>query len=146
MRATLQDPAFRNLLFGLAFFHCVVLGRRSYGPVGWNIPYAFNDNDLRISLRQLKQFLDGSDSPPLRMLRYTAGECNYGGKVTDGKDRRTLNVLLEGYYCDDVAVGTAGLTPDSATEYALPEPGEERARERGIRGQRMVLKHVHGLA
>lgn len=31
--------------------------------------------------RQLRQFLDGSDSVPLRMLRYTAGECNYGGKV-----------------------------------------------------------------
>jgi dynein heavy chain len=54
---------------------------RNYGPVGWNIPYAFNENDLRISLRQLRLFLDESNTPPLRMLVYTAGECNYGGKV-----------------------------------------------------------------
>ena len=57
--------------------------RRNYGPVGWNIPYAFNENDLRISLRQLRLFLDEADSPPLRMLVYTAGECNYGGKVRE---------------------------------------------------------------
>jgi hypothetical protein len=53
--------------------------------VGWNIPYTFNENDLRISLRQLRMFVSeavaaGSEIP-LSMLTYTAGECNYGGKV-----------------------------------------------------------------
>ena len=26
------------------------------------------------------------DVPPLAMLRYTAGECNYGGKVSEASD------------------------------------------------------------
>ena len=36
------------------------------------------------------------------MLKYTAGQVNYGGRVTDDWDRRCLLNVLEDFYCPAV--------------------------------------------
>jgi len=39
---------------------------------------------------------------PLAALNYLTAECNYGGRVTDDKDRRTLSTAVAGIYCTEI--------------------------------------------
>lgn len=117
-----RKDEFKKMLFGLCFFHAAVRERKKFGPLGWNIQYVFSLPDLRISMDQLRIFLDDlrdDDKIPFAALSYLVGECNYGGRVTDDKDRRCIMNILDDFYSAPILRDDYKFSP-SGVYYAPP--------------------------
>ena len=67
-------------------------------------------------------FLNDYEELPLESLSYLTGECNYGGRVTDDKDRRLLLSLLSIFYKADIVYSDDYTFSPSGIYYA-PKDG-----------------------
>ena len=75
-------------------------------------------SDLSISVKQLQLFTNDYAEVPFKALRYLTGECNYGGRVTDDRDRRVLKALLEDFYQRTLL--NEGFFPFGLEDYEVP--------------------------
>ncbi|KAI9021920.1 dynein heavy chain and region D6 of dynein motor-domain-containing protein [Hyaloraphidium curvatum] len=87
-------PQYKPTLCSVAFLHSIIQERRKFGPLGWAIPYEFNQADLAASILFVQTHFD--ELPPKgtvdwATIRYMICEVFYGGRVTDDYDRRLLN-------------------------------------------------------
>ena len=69
--------------FNLCLFHSIVLERRKFGSLGWNILYDFNESDLETSLTVVSNLISSYEDIPYDAIEYFVGEIIYGGRVTD---------------------------------------------------------------
>ncbi|XP_053977121.1 dynein axonemal heavy chain 2 [Hylaeus volcanicus] len=93
---------YKKLLFALVFFHAILLERKKFQQLGWNVVYSFNDSDFVVSENLLQVYLDEYSITPWESLKYLiAGVC-YGGHVTDDWDRRLLMTYVQQYFNEEV--------------------------------------------
>ena len=67
--------------------------------------------------------VDTFDYVPFKALQYLTGECNYGGRVTDDWDRRTLTTILKDFYNKKCLKVPHQFVPGSH-EYFILQQGE----------------------
>jgi len=113
---------YRRLFFSLCWFHAVLLERKKFKMLGWNIGYDFNDSDFDICENILAMYLDENPNEiPWDAIRYLIAEANYGGRVTEHPDNRVLRSYVTEFFC------TAALQPkfqlSSLATYYIPEDG-----------------------
>ncbi|CAJ1027078.1 Dynein heavy chain, N-terminal region 2/Hydrolytic ATP binding site of dynein motor region/AAA domain (dynein-related subfamily)/Dynein heavy chain AAA lid domain/P-loop containing dynein motor region/AAA+ lid domain/P-loop containing dynein motor region D4/Microtubule-binding stalk of dynein motor/ATP-binding dynein motor region/Dynein heavy chain region D6 P-loop domain/Dynein heavy chain C-terminal domain containing protein, putative [Leishmania lindenbergi] len=117
-----NPTTWRRILLSLTFFHAVIQERRRFGPLGWNIPYEWNQPDLSASLQSLQTYLkDEDEAVPWSALRYMVGVINYGGRVTDFLDSRCLATILGKFFNDDVVAPNTQFDFSSDGVYHIPE-------------------------
>nr|XP_018918133.1 PREDICTED: dynein heavy chain 7, axonemal [Bemisia tabaci] len=97
-----KDGPFTKLLYSVSFFHAVIQERETFGSIGWNVPYGFNESDFHISITQLQMLINDYSAVPYGTINYIIGECNYGGRITDELDRKLLITILSNYCNADI--------------------------------------------
>jgi len=65
-------------------------------------------------------YINEFNEMPFEAVKYLTGECNYGGRVTDNWDRRTMNAILNIFCCLQVVENPHYLFCDVSKKYGVP--------------------------
>ncbi|MCQ2815633.1 MAG: AAA family ATPase [archaeon] len=108
-----------GVIFGLCYYHAVVIERKKFGSLGWNRNYPFSLDDLRNSDAIVGRYIEpGVSRIPWEDLKYIVGEIMYGGHIVDDLDRVLNNAYLN-YILDDKLLVDLDLVPYPSNSAAM---------------------------
>jgi len=101
----------KKCVWSLSVFHATMLERRKFGPLGFNIRYSFTEGDADVGKQQTGVLLEDYDEVPWKVVRVLVTDINYGGRVTDDRDRRFMTSMIKGFACDEMLEDGYGFSP-----------------------------------
>eukprot|EP00928_Gymnodinium_smaydae_P021973 TRINITY_DN18608_c0_g3_i2.p1 TRINITY_DN18608_c0_g3~~TRINITY_DN18608_c0_g3_i2.p1 ORF type:complete len:2564 (-),score=332.72 TRINITY_DN18608_c0_g3_i2:161-7795(-) len=127
----------RMLLYTMAFMHSIVQERRKFGPIGWCVPYEFNNSDLDASLLFLEKHLSSTISVGQELswttVQYMVAQVQYGGRITDDLDRDLFVTYAAKWLCDDIFKASFAFNSyTSEYMYRIPDGTEIAAYREAI--------------
>jgi len=133
-----QDRSFRKAVFGLAWFHTLVIERKKFRTLGWNVKYTFNDSDYSVCEDLIANYLgrteegkvidetyDKKQPIPWEAIQYLIAQCNYGGRVTDDRDRKLIDVYSKEIFNDNL-IAPEKWRPYGTEELKYHYPADEQ--------------------
>ncbi len=124
--------AYKKLCFATAFFNALILERRKFGAVGWNIAYQWMQSDLKAAMKQVRMYVEEQDHVPWETLRVIVSAVTYGGRVTDVWDKRSIAAILNKYFTPELLTDEYKFTEDGV--YHAPVEGDIEGVREYIRG------------
>lgn len=134
-----KEMQFRKAIYGLCWFHTLLLERKKFKSLGWNSNYPFNDSDYQVCADTLANYMGRfKDAQPIesynrkanipwQAIQYLIAKANYGGRVTDDRDIRLIDVYCNEIFNDELIVaekwrpGKAGSEIDPKYQYPADE-------------------------
>jgi len=123
-------------VFGLSWFHTILIERKKFRSLGWNVSYSFNDSDYSVCedlmARYMGRHFDGKTEErynkktpiPWPAIQYLVAEAYYGGRVTDDRDRRLLMVYAKEIFNENL-IAPESWKPTGTEELGYGYPVEE---------------------
>jgi len=94
------------MVFMMCFMHSIVQERRKFGPLGFCIPYEFNNSDLEASMlyveKHMTQHSATGSALSFKAMQYMTCDVQYGGRITDDLDREMFQAYGALWITEDV--------------------------------------------
>ena len=129
-----QEIWYRKAMFGLCWFHALLIERKKFKTLGYNVIYQFNDSDFTVCEDLLANYMgrysNGDEiaeydkNIPWQAIQFLIADANYGGRVTDDYDRRLIKVYSMEIFNEDLVMAEDRWRPPNTGELGYIYPDE----------------------